>query len=145
MSAPFYLLFPDVIWSEISLLVPTEIFILCEKLYLPYRYATSINLPYNISPPSSLKNYRRLVHFTSVYSFIPLNMPLNLRTITFRSLIRGLIILTLEPLRNCSVLRKISIRDFNGSLEPLRGCLNLQEIEVYMFDGDLEPLRGLKN
>src|SRR6185437_5200224 len=139
-------LFPTAIWSNISFLVPEEFFELCEREYLPYHYASAIDIRMHENRLfiKSLQNYRKLLDFSSSYLSIPIKLNRDLRAIrmcNFRGDETGSFRNSLKPLMNCPKLQVIEMEQFIGSLEYLRACINLRIIRVNRFDGDLEPLK----
>src|SRR6185437_15056763 len=141
-------LFPAVIWSEISLLVPGEFFMMCENFHLPYHYALSLSTLYSrerINLDScvySLKKYKKCRYLELTSLSLSSELPMNLYEIIILNFFNNSTE-DLQPLRACQHLRVVRISDFNGELEPLSACPNLQKIIINGYIGHIS--RGLNS
>src|SRR6185437_4911808 len=127
---PFLRLFPNVIWSYLSLFTPKELFKLCEDLQLPYHYVQAIDTSdfdrsgtfYN------LKHYQGIFRLKSSYSVKSLIITHSLRSALLKFRRRNL-----DSLGLYRSLRIIELSNFNQKLEFLRGLINLSEIKMNNF------------
>ena len=135
-------LFPTIIWSEISFFIPKEFFQLCEKLHLPYHYASSIKIDFksDCTYTNYFLRYPKLSDLRSNSRSSLLRLPSKLHVCVLTNYIESL-----EPLNQCQFLHIVDMPSFMGSLKPLSACPNLREVRMFRFNGDLDPLRKLKN